>query len=344
MLINIKPDPDFERLRRTLLLQGKADRVPLFDFNIHESIKKQIIQKPLTSVDDEIDFWLNSGYDYVQVRLKPKSYVEAASKSVTTSHGSVKSLEQLNNSQFEWTPIFKNTWKLEDYNYEYLESLVSKLPKSMKLIVHAADIFTRSWTCMGFEDFCYAVYEDTDLIVELLKQNAIAEERMLEVLVQSFANRVGAIFYSDDIAYAEGLMLSPAFYREYLWTHIRKIIKISKQLDVPFIYHTDGKLWELFDDFAEMGINGIQPLEPKSMDLVELKEKRGHQFCLMGGIDIDRICRGTPEEVEQLTREKIELLGYNGGYTVGTSNTVPDYINADNYRVMIETAFKYGKY
>lgn len=246
--------------------------------------------------------------------------------------------------KLEWSSIFKNTWKLEDYNYEYLKALVSKLPKSMKLIVHAADIFTRSWTCMGFEDFCYAVYEDTDLIVELLRQNAIAEERMLEVLVQSFGNRVGAVFYSDDIAYTEGLMLFPDFYRNNLWPHLRKIIRISKQLDVPFIYHTDGKLWEVFDDFAKMGINGIQPLEPKSMDLVELKKKRGHQFCLMGGIDIDRICRGTPDEVERLTREKIELLGYNGGYITGTSNTVPDYVNAKNYSVMIETVFKYGKY
>jgi uroporphyrinogen decarboxylase len=267
-----------------------------------------------------------------------------SSHSVSSSHGELKSLSQLNENEYEWTPIYKNTWKIQDYNYKFIKDIAAKLPKDMKLIAHAADIYTRSWMAMGFEDFCYALYEEPELIAELFRQNAIAELRMLEVTVESFGNKIGAIFYSDDLAYTEGLMVSSKVYRQYLWPYVREITKIAKQLNVPVIYHTDGRLWEVFDDFYDMGINGIQPLEPKSMDLAELKEKRGHQFCLMGSIDVDLLSRGTTEEIEEMVRERIRILGCNGGYTVGTSNTVPDYININNYKAMIESAFKYGRY
>lgn len=344
MLINIKPEPDFQRLRKTLLLQGKADRTPLFDFNIAGEIKEAVIGRKLKNSDDEIDFWLQSGYDYVQIRLIPQTPFTRTSQTVSSSHGSLKSLDQLNSSEYEWTSIYKNTWDLKDYNFDTLKEIYKKLPQDMKLIAHGADIFTRSWMAMGFEDFCYALYEQPELIEELFLQNAVMELRMMEVLIQNFGNKIGAIFYSDDLAYTEGLMVSKQVYRTYLWPHFRKITQFAKDLDIPIIYHTDGQLWEIFDDFAEMGVNGIQPLEPKSMDLSELKAKRGDQFCLMGSIDVDTLSRGTTEETEQMVKERIEILGYNGGYTVGTSNTVPDYVNINNYKAMIEAAFKYGRY
>ncbi len=344
MFVNIKPDPDFCRLRKTLLLEGKADRVPLFDFNVHPSIMEKVIEKPLQTAEDEIDFWAGSGYDYIQIRLKPHSLAPISSKTVSSSHGNLKSMKQLMHEKFEWTGFYMNEWSMDDYNLTYLHDLKSKMPDSMKFIAHAADIFTRSWIAMGFEDFCYALYEDPDLIAELFRQNAIAEIRMLNVLVDNFGDKIGALFYSDDLAYTEGLMVSAEVYRQYLWPYLRKLFSVAKKLNIPIISHTDGRLWDVFDDFYELGVNGIQPLEPKSMDLVELKQKRGHQFCLMGSIDIDVLSRGTENEINNMVRERIRMLGHNGGYTVGTSNTVPDYININNYKAMIEAAYKYGRY
>lgn len=348
MSINIKLDPNFQRLRKTLLLQGKADRVPLFDWHIDGKLKENIIGRPLRDAGDEIDFWVKAGYDYVQTWLIPKSWTVKSSEVKTTqteksSHGMQITLEQLKSSEFPWTPLYKNTWKLEDYNYEFHKEMALKLPEDMKFIVPIADIYTDSWMTMGFEDFCYALYEDPEIIEELFRQIAIARMRLLNVMVESFGNKIGALIYADDLAYTEGLMVSSEVYRKYLWPYVREIVKVAKQLDVPIIYHSDGKLWEVLDDFVEMGINAIQPLEPKSMDLVELKQKRGHQLCLIGSIDLDLLSRGTPMEVDEMVRERIELLGYNGGYVVGASNTVPYYVNIDNYRAMLEAAFKYGR-
>ena len=118
-------------------------------------------------------------------------------------------------------------------------------------------------------------------------------------------------------------MVQPEFFRAELFPWMKKIGDLARELDVPYLYHTDGNLWAVFDDFADIGINAIHPLEPNSMDAVEVKEKVGNRFCLVGNIDVDLLSRGTVEEVRTVVRERIEKLGYNGGYCVGSSNTIP---------------------
>jgi len=121
---------------------------------------------------------------------------------------------------------------------------------------------------------------------------------------------------------------------------MKQIGDLAKSADVPYLYHTDGNLWTVFDDFAEIGINAIHPLEPNSMDAVEVKEKEGHRFCLVGNIDVDLLSRGTEAEVRALVRDRIEKLGYNGGYCVGSSNTIPPYVKVENYKAMIEETLR----
>ena len=340
--MNNRVEPNFTGFRNTLMLKEKMDRVPLFDFNIDPIIKEKIIDRKIACVKDEIDFWVQAGYDYIQIRLKPLIKADLKIADLTRQyHGDLNSLEQLRSGVYEWTEIYNDTWNLKDYNLAMIEDIAKLLPENMKLIVHAADIFTRSWMIMGFENFCFALYENTELVSELFYQNAMAEIKMLNVTFDSIGDKIGAILYSDDLAYSEGLMISLKNYREYLWPYVKKITQIAKTENIPVIYHTDGCLWELLDDFYEMGINGLQPLEPKSMDLKELKAKRGHQFCLLGSIDIDLLSRGTPQEINLMVNDRIKMLGYNGGYMVGSSNTIPDFVNIDNYIAMIETAKKY---
>ena len=111
---------------------------------------------------------------------------------------------------------------------------------------------------------------------------------------------------------------------------------------MPFLYHTDGRLYDVLDDLARVGVNAIQPLEPKAMDPLEIKRRWPGKFCLCGNIDLDLMARGTPDEVERHVRAKIERLNVGGGYMPGVSNTVPDYVKFENYARMIETVFSYA--
>jgi uroporphyrinogen decarboxylase len=81
------------------------------------------------------------------------------------------------------------------------------------------------------------------------------------------------------------------------------------------------------------------------MDIVEVKHRYGNSLCIIGNIDLAyTLTRGTPPEVEKEVMERIDSLAPGGGYCLGSANSIPEYVRYPNYRAMIETTHRYGKY
>ena len=50
---------------------------------------------------------------------------------------------------------------------------------------------------------------------------------------------------------------------------------------------------------------------------------------------IDTVPAGTPADVEAEVREKVAVLAPGGGWLLGSSNSIPDFVPVENYRAMI---------
>ena len=57
-----------------------------------------------------------------------------------------------------------------------------------------------------------------------------------------------------------------------------------------------------------------------------------------GGIDVDFVCRSTPDEIYRRSKAMLERAQDRGGYALGTGNSVPDYVPMENYFAMIRAA------
>ena len=193
---------------------------------------------------------------------------------------------------------------------------------------------------MGFETFSMALFENPALIDALNKRLGNLVLSMFEYFAQSDA--VDVLWYSDDIAFTNGLLMSPEVLRQYVFPWIAKIGDLAKQYNKPLIYHTDGVLYEVMGDIIACGVDALHPIEPKAMKIKEVKERYGDQLCLIGHVDVDLLCRGSKEEVRARVKQNIEDAGYNGGYCVGSGNSIPDYVNFENYLAMIEAAREFG--
>jgi uroporphyrinogen decarboxylase len=157
--------------------------------------------------------------------------------------------------------------------------------------------------------------------------------------------RLGAVLLPDDLAYTEGFLVSPDIYRKYVFPWYRQIGEILANNDIPFIFHSDGKLWGVLDDLIDCGVKAIHPIEPQAMDIREVKRKYGDKLCIFGNIDLDyTLTRGTVEEVKEQVKQRIRDLAPGGGYGLSASNSVPDYVKPENFRAMVEAAKQYGKY
>ena len=65
------------------------------------------------------------------------------------------------------------------------------------------------------------------------------------------------------------------------------------------------------------------------------------RIAVLGGFDINFMCTKTPEEIAARTRAMLERTQKDGGWAVGTGNSVPDYIPFENYIAMIKEAIGY---
>lgn len=154
-----------------------------------------------------------------------------------------------------------------------------------------------------------------------------------------------AIWYGDDLAYTEGTMISPRHLRQYLYPWLEELMAITHQAGMPFILHSDGRLYDILDDLLAMGLNALHPIEPKAMDINELKARYGRRLALFGNIDLgSTLVRGTPEDVRAEVRQRIKDLAPGGGYAVSSSNTIARYVPVANYNAMRQATFDYGVY
>ena len=334
--------PDITKLIKTLK-RGKADYIPIVELGIHPKIKERFLNKPILNLQDEVEFWYKAGYDYIKLqpifdfhplssnKIPVEDKIDSVINWAAEGEGLIKNFDDFEKLQFPSS---------NEIDYSGFERIKEYLPEGMGVIGQYGDIFTMTWEIMGFENFSFALFENPELVDALNEKLGNLVLSMFEYFVQSEV--VDIIWFSDDIAYQSSLMISPAFLDNYFFPWLKKIGELAKKYDKPFIYHSDGILFSVMDKIINCGVDALHPIEPKAMDISEVKKRFGNKLSLIGNIDVDLLSRGNPEEIKKQVLSNIETVGYNGGYCVGSGNSIPDYVNYENYIAMIDAVKEYN--
>lgn len=343
-------DPDFSRLE-TVLRRDEPDRVPFFEADIALPIQEWFLGREINSAEDEIEFYIRAGYDFVPVlppfftpRLMRTASDENGTLSdgdrerawLTESEGIIKTVSDV--EKFPWP-------KVDEVDFSSFYEIAELLPPKMKIIgmLAPAAIFGNCSQAMGLENFSYALFDNISVVEALFEVIGSTYIQIAKRLTK--VPKLGAVFMSDDLAYTGGLLVSPDVYRKYVFPYYKKIGEILDSAGLPFIFHSDGNIWDVLDDLADCGVKAIHPIEPQAMDIVEVKKQYGDRFCIFGNIDLEyTLTRGSVEDVEEQVKKRIKELGPGGGYGLASSNSIPDYVKPENYKAMIEAGEKYGKY
>jgi len=345
-----QPEPNFERLR-TALLGGQPDRVPLLELAIDPSIKEAFLGKPVRDLQTEIEFYARAGYDAVKIspivdinpgRHEPREAwritdsLEFSRDRTWASEGAGMITTEGELESYRWP-------RPEEIDYSRFEQAVKLLPPGMRIVGQYGDIFTWAWTLMGFETFSLALIDNPQLVKRVL--NILGQLIFGMFATMADFSEVGALWYTDDLAFKTGLLASPRVFRDHLFPWMKKIAQLCRRREIPFIYHSDGKLDQVLDDLLDCGIDALHPIEPQAMDIRELKRKYGQRLCLIGNLDLEyTLTRGTPEDVAAQTRALIRDVGPGGGYCVSSSNSIPSYVPLANFQAMVETTLRHGRY
>jgi len=338
--------PDIETFLKTLK-RGKGLYVPLCELGVHPKIKERFLGRPIITLKDEIEFSYKAGYDYIKIQpevdfnpakiglgnkttIKEDGSVQI--KWANESEGVIRTMEEFERYVFP---------RIEEIGYFQLEQVRTLLPDGMGVIGQYGDIFTMTWEMMGFQNFSMALFEQPELINRLNEKLGSIVLSMFEVFAQS--ENVDILWFTDDIAYTNNLLMSPEILDKYFFPWLKNIGDLARRYQKPLMYHTDGVLWDVLNRIVECGVDALHPIEPKAMKITDVKKKYGDRLCLIGHVDVDLLCRGSQADIFEKVRENIECAGYNGGYCVGSGNSIPEYVNYENYLALLEASKRYGE-
>ena len=342
-----KPNPDFERIRITLL-GGKADRVPACELGVDKPIKEMLIGRSIKTLADDIEFWYQAGYDYYLMRIIGRVPPDSRADKKFLDKYNINPNNPVTCGARSWVSNWQEfeeyPWQTEeDYNLGVLSEVAPLLPDGMKTIVNIGPFFSGIWRIMGFENFSFKTVEEPELVGAVADKIAEAYIMISERLLSH--DHIQGIWMGDDLAFAESLMVPPSFYRKYIFPWEKQIGDMCRQAGKLFIRHSDGKLDAIMEDLIGCGYNALHPFEPKAMDIFKVKEEYGHRVALIGNVDVGTVLtEGTKEDVARDVKRKLRKLPENGGYALGSSNSVAEYIPFENYIEMLNTLHKYGKY
>jgi uroporphyrinogen decarboxylase len=90
------------------------------------------------------------------------------------------------------------------------------------------------------------------------------------------------------------------------------------------------------DLIEDVGIDARHSFEDTIERVEGVKDKYGDRIALLGGIDVDFLCRADEEQIRRRVRHTLEHCNPGGGYCLGTGNSVANYIPLDSYLVMLD--------
>jgi uroporphyrinogen-III decarboxylase len=195
---------------------------------------------------------------------------------------------------------------------------------------------------VGMNEFMMMVYEDRELVEDMLEVSTEHFVKMTKALVEA---GVDFVFPADDVAFKTGLFIPPKIFKEIWVPRMARIFEPAVNAGIPVMFHSDGRIDDIVEDLIEMGLNCLNPMDPYGIDYREYKKKYGNRLCLSGNMDIEfPLANGTPEEVDADVKAHMDVLKPGYGYLATCSHSIVNYIPHENYIAYVNAIHKYGKY
>ncbi|MFH1927840.1 MAG: uroporphyrinogen decarboxylase family protein [Chloroflexota bacterium] len=193
-----------------------------------------------------------------------------------------------------------------------------------------------------------------DLMINKDFANALLD-RLMDVhlgLWDTFLAEVGEYIeiaqIADDFGTQNSLLISPTLFREFFKPRYKYMIDfIKNRTNAKVFLHCDGAIFDLIDDFIEMGVDVLNPLQPTAhgMDPARIKSAYGEHLAFHGAIDNQQLLpKGSVEEVRQAVKHVIDALAPGGGYILAAAHIIEPDVPVENVLAMFDTAREYGSY
>jgi len=232
-----------------------------------------------------------------------------------------------------------------DYRHAHLEDGVKRL-RDAGYFVHGgvAHIFEIAWQLRGMDRLFMDFGENPDFAAFLLDRITSHRRFMAVRYAQAGCDMIHC---GDDVGMQDRMMMSPAMWRQWFKPRWKQVWDAAREVnpDIHIFYHSDGYIEPIIGELIEIGLTVLNPVQPECMDPAKLKAQYGDRLAFWGTIGTQTTMPfGSPEEVRETIRQRIETVGKGGGLLLAPTHVLEPEVPWENILAFFDAIEKHGKH
>lgn len=201
----------------------------------------------------------------------------------------------------------------------------------------------------GFEEFYSDIIFNEKLLTSIIDWFVELRMAYWEKALAEVGEYVDVIFETDDLGAQLGMLISPSAYRKIIKPRHKRLFDfIHSHTKAKILLHSCGSIRPIIPDLIEIGVDILNPVQvsARDMDSAELKKEFGKDLVFWGGgVDTQYVLgSGTPQQVKDEVRRRIDDLAPGGGFVFATVHNIQANVPPQNIIAMWEAVREFGNY
>ncbi len=335
--------PDYRNLELAARNQ-KPPRLPFYEHYINLESMEGLTGQPLVpllggTAADRLElfarigrFFRDLGYDTVSHEVGVTEILPGGGALGRHQPGVIQTRADF--ERYPWDDLPRLFWELAAPQFDALEKTMIPGMKAVGGIGNG--VFEISQDLVGYQRLCYLQVDDPELFQALFVKIGDLLVNLWTTFIARYHSSFAVCRIGDDMGFKTAPLLAPDTLRDHVVPQYRRIISIVHDGGRPFLLHSCGCIFAIMDDLIDAGINAKHSNEDAIAPYDQWIMRYGGRIGLFGGIDTDRLCRMSPDDVYHFTLEEAtRFRRIANGYALGSGNSIPPYVPPDGYRAML---------
>ena len=192
-------------------------------------------------------------------------------------------------------------------------------------------------TLFGIENHLFSFYDYPELYHRMCEEYSDWLVELFDCVFSRF--KFDFMSFAEDMSYNLGPMLSKECFDVFLAPFYRKVIPVIHKYGIPVFIDSDGDITQAVDWYAEVGADGMFPLERKAGVDVSVYLDKQPQMAFIG--HFDKMCMKHGKEAMRAEFERILPSMKNGKVIVSVDHQTPPDVSIENYREYVKLLYEY---
>ena len=199
-------------------------------------------------------------------------------------------------------------------------------------------IFETAWYLVGLQKLLIDMMMEEEYVDALFDK---VMEINTEIGKQLIGMGADIIWAGDDFGTQTGMLLDPEMWRRVFKPRIKIMFQEFRKVnpDIQIAWHSCGSILPIIPDFIEIGLDILNPLQPKAygMEPRFLKDTYGKDLVFFGALDIQELLpNGSPADIKREVERLAGIYGENGGYIIAPAHNIQDDTPVENIIAMFD--------